>query len=867
MIELTVDVTYTDEPNQSIDITVNEIDTGKSDTLSDPLPGENTYELTGVDGDTSYTYDVDVSVSSQIDDTPTVNGIDVAVPGTYNRPEQNKLTAEAAWDEQVIETLDGIVEPNEYLVELTSPVGTKARFQPTNVSFRPSVNSAKDASVDCEPFDWLEDDKFLGAVIELYANDDRIYIGTVTKIGTNQNDDDYTIDTRSKGKQMSQRSTLFTVDTELLPDVLAHIIDDYNTVQRRKQDMEQTADETLSGLATNIDGSLRVVSGSGTATYTDVSDHAHELHPLYVKCYAPDGIDVVIDDGVNTYSETITNDPHEFGQWEIIKPTGLGDSYYNIEFTIHGNSYLHDWTAVANCEIWREIDECGCSDDTGYNDNIYTYSNSGEGIPEATSVNKAVATSNGYEVKQKSLWQIIDSGSEGSQSVSGNTVNGYAISTETETYWELPDFRQSGVSLPAWELWARVALHNDNGAGSAKFEIELTSANERIEGEIDTGGMDEDVFEWVKLCDYSQNEDVRYDFAYVGKSGYGPQIRGLDAADDDVWFGEFVAIVGDDADVNYEYEFSEQLVNGHLDKPMLYDSGYIEFESFDVGENIIAAKTDTAISNIDNPVGNWGPLQTTDATSWDTELLPNSRVSTELDVHSGTSHTTRVYITGSGERDTATPRLGYQSMELTQVDVTATYSDLPVVYDKTVSDNILAAASDIVRDTRYLFRLEGDTVVAFERGKRTTDIDLRSEEISSNRSIENVVSSVEVIGLDGVSSGRIVASDAPDFVENDPTLREQSVETESQAIAAAEEYIREHSDIQYEGSITTLPTLAPLGEQLPGELFSHGKPMTIESVSYSKNRTGITLGRTENVSTELIRLNKTTSDTTQRVTR
>lgn len=873
-VEVQADCTYTDA-SHSIDLIVVEQDTSKSETIT-LIDGDNLYLATSLDGDPAYTYDVLIEASSQDQfSTPTLNSVYLNIPGSYAPTTQNQLTNEGDWDEIVYDSGESTRQLPGYTVTLTATDGTTRTFEPLDLSYSPSINSAQDASVKARPHEYLEGDDYLGSTIEIQTADGMVfYKGTVNKIDTDQPGEAYSLSTKSSGKKLKERTVGFTTDTDLSSDVMARIIDYYNDVDNDLLAMKGGSDETLSQITESFSGAFSVTSGntSGTATYTDVGDSAIDVNQFYVRCYAPsasDSIDVEFDDGENTYTETITNSANKFGAWELIEPSGLADAYYDVTFTLNGDAILHNWRAISNGTIWRDITVTDATSDSQYENDIYTYSSgSGDGIPQAVDTTRVEEYSGGYQARQKCLWYVIDSASPGAESVNGNTVNGYAISTTGETYHDLDDLYNAGVSLPAWELWARVSLKTDNGAGEATYRITTNSLNEQIDGSIDTSGLDPGVYEWQKIASYSDNSDCHYDWQYTGDpSGPAkPRIKGLDPADDDVYFGEFVVIISSDADITYDYQFSDDLTNGQLSYPMLYDQGYVEFKPFSLPQNLIASQAHAVMTEGTNQQTDWGIIQTSNPDNWDFNSLPNSNLNSEIIEAAGTEHAMRVYLTGYGERDTATPRLGYQPQQVQSVHVHATYADVYVLYERDIFDNCLSALTSVADNSRYVFRFEGDTIVLFESGSVTTNTDIILDSAESSRSIQDTVKSVEVIGLGGITSGVIEAVDAPDFVTEHREIRKQNIKTKSDAVSDAKEYIRNHDEIVYSGKASTLPTFAPLGEAMPGSYFTHGQPMTIKSVDYGVNGASLSLGSTINFAKQLMELSSDTKNTKQRVT-
>jgi len=120
-----------------------------------------------------------------------------------------------------------------------------------------------------------------------------------------------------------------------------------------------------------------------------------------------------------------------------------------------------------------------------------------------------------------------------------------------------------------------------------------------------------------------------------------------------------------------------------------------------------------------------------------------------------------------------------------------------------------------------------------------------------------------VYGQNGIYSGVIEADNPPSFVDRNKEIRDADIETELDAQRRAISFLRNNSTIEYEGSIDTMPTFAPVGEMMDGSLFDHGQDMVIETVSYGKDRTSISLGFEQRLSRKIRGLDRDTSSLTR----
>lgn len=310
---------------------------------------------------------------------------------------------------------------------------------------------------------------------------------------------------------------------------------------------------------------------------------------------------------------------------------------------------------------------------------------------------------------------------------------------------------------------------------------------------------------------------------------------------------------------------------GHLDYPPQYTSGdvfnnSVSFEPEISEENIFKADVVASIDNTTDVYGGWGISQVIDADATDfPDVEASDSIITEFS-YPGVEHAVNFKLSSAGQRDTDSPRQGYQRQTLSDFDVDISTNDLEIVFDRSFSDNRLALMNNLATDSSVFFRWLGSSCEIFHRGQETTDINLRSENISSTVSIKDVYKSVEVIGLHNVRSGIIESTEAPSYVDKHKVIRTEDIERESDAINRAKRFLENHGSIEFKGNIETLPTFAPLGAEMDGSFFNHGQDMIIRNVSYRKNRTTIDLGFKKDVATELISLEEGSSTTKGKAT-
>lgn len=880
-VEVVATVEYDNTSNQEVVVTVHEDNDSQSFIARD---GTNTYYLNDLDGQKKSDYNLEIDVDSDLaETTPTVKRIDVNIPGAIEPVESNRITAEADWHDYAIADEESDIVLDRYTVELVSVRGDARRIRPTNISYTPKVNQSKDLSVSTEPFEWLEGTDFLGAEIRVFAGGDEIYEGEVKEIDTNRNNDEYKLITKSHGKRLLGKAIDFGTRNQIATDAIAELVDHASEVPSELRTKANTSDERLNRASRRGDigvekdltapggnmgrlrlgeGQLGENEGPGVAEYDAVGPSAFKTI-LYVKAYTPSAITVEATDGSTTYTEDLTGfSDNVFGKWYEVELDELADAWFDLTFTIRGDAILHNWRAVESPEIRREVEPPDTSDAV-FDASLYTLEDfdGQHGMERVDTEHQTSPTHYGYRARQKTAWHTVRQGEAGAKSADGNVVEGVVFISGDYTWRELNKLDLAD-DFPEWEIRARIGMYNDLDHGTGYYRVKINGDVQKYS--TDTTNLSSNRYEWRTIARYDDTTDwgntltSRDEIEFSGDP---------DNAGDGVGFGEFVVVVDTaNSDLSFNYEYSDELTNGELTAPRKFASGYVEFADQPIKGDLTEATTTTTLDNTQDTYSVWGPIHTNEPDTWDTSTIPNDNtISTTFD--GGSTHTTRVYLTAAGVRDTCTPREGYKSVQLKQVDVTGSYNDLQRIFDKELKGNILDVMNKITQDTSVIFRFEGDTVKVFEKGQLKTTEDLQPIEATSTASIEQVYRSVEVIGLNGVTSGIIEAADAPEFVTEHKEIRNQDISNKRDCVRKAESFLEENGEIKYKGEMKTLPTFAPLGELVDGSYFNHGKDMEIREVSYGRRRATIKLGIHDNIARELINISRSSSNTETRVTK
>jgi len=225
----------------------------------------------------------------------------------------------------------------------------------------------------------------------------------------------------------------------------------------------------------------------------------------------------------------------------------------------------------------------------------------------------------------------------------------------------------------------------------------------------------------------------------------------------------------------------------------------------------------------------------------------------------------------SGSRSNKSPKNGHVPCKVTDFDISATGNNFPLVNDTNVRNNRLAALTDQTDSTPIFFRADGNEIIVMQRGYLKSNVDLRKASVESTMDIEKAYKSCQVIGkraeadtgmrfgTQEVKGDIIVAENAPPQVDDHKIIEDKSKTTVKACNESAMAFLEENARIKYDGRVETLPTFAPLGEDIDGAIFSHGEDMMIESVDYSMDQATITFGEEHTFSKQVVEMIKRTN--------
>ena len=310
----------------------------------------------------------------------------------------------------------------------------------------------------------------------------------------------------------------------------------------------------------------------------------------------------------------------------------------------------------------------------------------------------------------------------------------------------------------------------------------------------------------------------------------------------------------------------------YLDYPPRYAEGAIFDNSLTFNEhitryNITSANVDTDITEPVQPTKHWGISQ---VISFEEDSgFPEheqSIESTQKFSYPGRTHIINIKLPAQGDEKAQNPRFGHEKTIISEYNVDVETNDLSVFADHTINNNVLAAINNIAEESDALFKINDTEVEIFQMGTREFSADISRQSISSRISIQDTYSSCEVVG-NGVKSGVVESTDAPDYVEAHKIIYDETIETEEDAIRRAIDFLKQHGEVQYTGSMDIEPAFVPLGEMMDGSNFSHGQDMMIENVRYSIRGSNISLGFDRDFTREFIQRSRDSHYTSEVLTR
>lgn len=802
-------------------------------------------------------------------------------------------TLEGDWQNLAIDDGEVALKANDYYAEITDGTDTLST-KITNISYSPSANKAKNITIDVPPETVLESNKYLGETLRVYVNKKLLFEGDIMSIETSRNaGDDYSIEAEPPGKRLKGDDIDSSASNKSVYDGISNVIDGYNQFDSTHARLRETDRELL----TDVEHlGLDVLEGPGRVRYFDVD--APET--VYVKVYTPStsSIEVDIAGVTETYSHLNAN---KYGEWVEIDTASIASGKHDLIFKFSENSRLIDWIAITDHEIKRnthtpEIVE----DDTK---GAFYSRTSDELVEFANRIDDGVTVINAEDRKEirprkVSNWFIVEPSYIGIGSLEDiyddqdiekrkrGTVNATAKACKGRELQlkpgeQTPDIahlfddirdeeplREYGLNIRCrvfedyedYEENDKTQIYEDSDYWEATFEIndqvnDILSVGRELVG-TDTS-FDGEEYGW-----YNQNGPFFNDlesldtFVIKNRKGTGVGV----AIDCIVLTHRQYKSVDDNPVLDYTFD-NELNSNLHLDSPAeyayngLYDeTQYVEFEPEFSDRNISTSTSSITFSTETDLLGSYGIEQSIDISPSNSYIkeIDNTNTVSENFAYPGASHSVRVSLSSSGNDSNRTPTLGYDYQSLNEVSVDAAFNDLDIVSDEDLTDNRLSVINDLANDSSAIFRFDGDRAKIFQIGLLKSNVSLYKESVSSKRDISETYRSCLVKGKNNILSNRITSEHTPDYVKKDKFIIDRDVESEEKANAKARSFLQDHSDIEYSGSITTLPTMAPVGEMIDGSKFSHGQDMTIESVRYGKRRTSISLGFTENIASQLI---------------
>lgn len=775
-------------------------------------------------------------------------------------------TIEGEWHNLAIDNGDVVLEANEYYAEVddgTDVYSTKI----SNISYSPSANKAKNISIDVPPNSVLDSNKYLGETLRVYVDTKLLFEGDIMVIETSRtNGEDYSIEAEPPGKQLKGDDIDKTKSNSSVFDAISDVIDGYNDLEAEHSQLRRSSQEMLSGVKHL---GLDVLQGSGTVEYSNIS----KPETIYYKVYTPGSS--TVDVSIGRISKTIDDaDGNRYGSWYTIQSGRLDSGDYTLQFDLNGESRLINWVAFADHQMKREtvtpdINPSGTETDF-YSKDTTTLSNQISRVSDGITV---INDEGNEEIRTRKVsnWAVIQDSDDnlysdeiddcykGELNATGIASAGREFILEPGT--RTPDLvdrfdsisEEEPLEEPRLNIRART-INNLTDSVSESWDFWA--------GKIVINGEEEDFsFRPVVLSDDGEYQWIDFPLNLTFDS--------IDKIDEfKIWnkfdtgysiaVDSFVICHKQDS-LNYTFDNTPN-DDFELDRPVeyayndLYDeTQYVEFRGESADKNIASTTTTANFSSTANTVGSWGVEQSLNINPGETYIksIDNTNSVSESFAYPGASHRFRVSLSAINAGN-ETPTQGNQPQFLNSVSVDASFNNLDIVSDESLTDNRLSTINSLASDSTAIFRFDGNTSKVFQKGDIKNDVPLYKETVTSSRDISETYRSCLVKGKNQIYGNRIVADNAPDYVTKDKFIVDREVESVEAANAKARSFLKDHSDVEYSGSISSLPTLAPIGEVVDGSKFSHGKDMIIENVRYGKRRTSISFGFTEDIASQLI---------------
>lgn len=812
-----------------------------------------------------------------------------------------KDTIEGEWHDEALGSEATVVGPNQYVATLRME-GLETRRFVIDVRYNPTLNEAKKLRATVEPKDYLRGETYLGATMTVEIGEDVLFEGEVKKITTNQQDDDFELIVHSPGLKLKGMSTEEKVENEVVFDYMGELVDYYSEVPEEFGNMVDTDRETLQGVE-DLPGNIRRVTeetgsglgtanlggmplggqADGTATYSNINHPAHTLDTIYVKAYTPGTSHItveVVDSNDVSYSQRVDSaDKNRYGEWIAVTPEGLSGSSYDIIIGLNVDTYLMDWRAVHNQKLERTVH----TPDIQSFDKEPFYSAHFDDLIDMEKESSTLEDHEGrtyqttawndeesaHQIGRKSVWDEMTD-VDLPQTRHGDDMTAGRGMLLDPNYDQHHEFKlRTDSIIPKWQLWCRARIHQVREGESWDWKpiVEINDVTHTWTRNNIGTTLDVDDFRWFRIAEWNIHPDWPNDFVSHLNVVLQAHERTNVTLEIDTLCVTWATYMEDFPDYNFDNTLSKN--KGHLDSPESYlEEGYMTYQEQASDENIEEATVYGTFWNTDEARYTYGVSQRVDRTAEFPDTYDGTAIDTQTFYYPGRGHSVKIRLCASGDaRDDASPRYGYEPVIFDGLTVDSANNDLDVIYSTSVGDNNLSIMNDMATNRTARFRFDGYEAVIFLQGSIHTDPTLRQEEINSSVTIEDVYQSAEVIGKHNIRSGVIQAKDAPDFVDDHMQIRDDGIEDVQEAVSRAKSFISEHGSIDYEASIRTLPTFAPLGAMMDGSNFNHGQDVEIESINYRGDSATISLGITRNVAREFIRLSSESHGTKQDQTR
>lgn len=795
-------------------------------------------------------------------------------------------TLEGEWQDLAIDDGSVVLEANEYYAELddgNNIISTKI----TSISYSPSVNKAKNLKIDVPPDSVLETNTYLGETINIYVDGKLLFTGDVVKISTTQEvGEDYAIEAEPPGKRLKGEDIDRKASNELVYDTIADVIDEYNDFDAKHSDLRETDFEVLNGVQELGFDIIEVADGesSGQAFYNSVGNSMSDIDTVYVQAYTPNTSQIKVN--ITSQSETVSItedslDTNRYGEWIQIQPQVNSDEAYSIYFTLSGNARLVDWISITDHELKREVTSptIDFTDPTPNGNEQEFYSKTiDELVDEVERTSDGISVFNEDNFKEirtrkVSAWasfadnDSLDYSSDVSSDAQGtligndNAIQGGEIVLDKGQ--QTPDLSDTlSVFEPFENYGFNMRIRAVNPDDYVDFDYEAPSGfwDATIEINDETNNQ------------YSIDEVASKTF----KSGHSWVLKDNGFLFDNLEeVNKFVIKTRSESDFivaidsivlthkqeELNYKFDDDIQNReNAKRPARYahselygEPQYVEFRGVQADNNINSATATATFNDSGAGIGTWGVEQSISLVpgeGYTQKADQNTSVSETLP-YPGASHSVRVALSARNNSN-LTPSEGFNKQTVESITVDASFNDANIVSDDSLTDNRLAVINTLCEDSAALTRFNSEVIKIFPLESKKTDVDLYKENVQSSVDITETYKSCLVKGKDGITGKRIQVNNPPDFVNKDKLIISRDIKSEEGANTRARSFLEKNGDIRYSGEITTLPTLAPVGALLDGSNFNHGQDMTIENVRYSKRRSKISLGFTEDIANQLI---------------